>query len=222
MEKYDENIFARGLSFFGRTNRLISHEMKNVLAIISETTSLLDELVELSEEGKRLEPGKLHSLTHSILEDIDRANEIIRNMNTFAHGVDSFFADADVGFTIKVMINISRMNAAARKAQLDFPEPAPLVIFTIPFVLQNLLYETLNGILSGADTAAQIRISLETEQNGACIRIKGTDYEFARLFIKDKAVFYKKNIGANFHFEPDTQEMLIRLPDRIEEPDKLE
>ncbi len=46
MQKYEDNMFARGLSFFGRSNRLISHELKNVLAIISETTSLLDELIE--------------------------------------------------------------------------------------------------------------------------------------------------------------------------------
>ena len=84
MEKELGKICAEGLSFFGITNRLISHELKNILAIISETLGLSNELMELSDSGMELEPGKLQSLSESIIEEVERANRIIRNMNTFA------------------------------------------------------------------------------------------------------------------------------------------
>ena len=96
MEKQVGAVCAEGLSFFGKTSRLISHELKNVLAIISETTGLLDELVELSEEGLELKPGKLRSLSESVLEEIERANDIVRSMNAFAHGVDELFGEIDI------------------------------------------------------------------------------------------------------------------------------
>lgn len=215
MQKYQDNMFARGLSFFGRSNRLISHELKNVLAIISETTSLLDELIELSEEGTRLEPGKLRSLASSILEDIHRANEVIRTMNAFAHGVDCLYGEADVGRTIKIMLNIARMNAAAKKTHLVFPDPESHTIFTIPFVLQDLLYETLTGVLSGA--SAEVRLALKKTHDGVSIRIEGVNPEFGHQWIKEKTAFYEKNLAAALHFDRAAMVMTITLPVRIEE-----
>lgn len=215
MQKYQDNMFARGLSFFGRSNRLISHELKNVLAIISETTSLLDELIELSGEGTRLEPGKLRSLAGSILEDIDRANKVIRTMNAFAHGVDTLYGEADVGRAINVMQNIARMNAAAKKARLVFPDPEPHTIFTIPFILQNLLYETLTGVMSGA--TAEIRLVLNGTHDGVTIRMEGVNPEFGQQWIEEKAAFYEKNLNADLHFDRAAKVMTITLPARIEE-----
>ena len=219
MQKQDDNIFARGLTFFGRTNRLISHELKNVLAIISETTSLMDELIELSEEGRPLEPGRLRALAGSIMEDIDRANGIIRNMNTFAHGVDTFVADIDVGRTIKVMIGIARMHAAAKKTRLAFPDPGPCQVISIPFLLQNLLYESLTGILSGAGASDQIRIGVVNAQPGVRIRIQAAEPDFGQRFAREKGPFFEKHLAAAIRFDPDTKTLQIELPERIEEPD---
>ena len=216
MQDYEDNIFARGLTFFGRTNRLISHELKNVLAIIFETTSLLDELVELSEEGTRLEPGKLRSLARSILEDIDRGNEIVRSMNTFAHGVDSLYGEADIGQTARVMANISRMNAAAKKTRLEISDPEAHTIFTIPFLLQNLLYHAITGTMAGVGAESEVRMALSAEDDGVCIRLEGTNPEFGQTFVRDQAPFFQSALAATISFDPAAKVMLIRLPNRIE------
>ena len=215
MQNANDTIFARGLAFFGRTNRLISHELKNVLAIISETTSLMDELIELSDEGTRLDPGKLRSLARSILEDIDRANGIIRSMNTFAHGVDSWYAEAEVGRTLNVMQTIARMNASAKKARLVFPDSEPCIIFTIPFVLQNLLYEILTGILTSAPS--DVRVTLKGEQERVTIRIEGADSEFSQHFIRERAPFFEKTLTAAIQYDLTAKAMTLTLPRRIED-----
>ena len=108
-------IAAKGLSFFGKTNRLISHELKNILAIISETLGLIDELIKLSEKGRPLEPGKLGSLSESIIEEVERANDIIRNMNTFGHSVDEILIDTDVVRSLKLIAALCQLDAGLRK-----------------------------------------------------------------------------------------------------------
>jgi hypothetical protein len=40
MEKFIELLFEEGLSFFGQINASISHELKNILATVSETSGL--------------------------------------------------------------------------------------------------------------------------------------------------------------------------------------
>ena len=104
---------AGGLELFSRTNRLISHELKNVLAIISETLGLMDELMKAGKGG--LTPEKFRTLHASIMEEVDRANSIIRNMNAFAHSIDEFFGEVDIGRTLDLMIQLSRLDSSLRR-----------------------------------------------------------------------------------------------------------
>jgi hypothetical protein len=60
------------LAFFGRVNASISHELKNVMAIISETTGLLGDLSEMASTGNTHRPDMLTSCTDSIVEEIQR------------------------------------------------------------------------------------------------------------------------------------------------------
>ena len=105
-----EKICAEGLIFFSKTNRLISHELKNILAIISETLGLLDELMELSENGMGLTPERLRSMSASIIEEVVRANTVIKCMNTFAHSVDEFIREIDLNEAVLLAIQLVKLN----------------------------------------------------------------------------------------------------------------
>ncbi|MEE4112297.1 MAG: hypothetical protein V2I40_05740, partial [Desulfobacteraceae bacterium] len=49
------------LAFFGKVNASISHELKNVMAIISETAGLLGDLSEMARGGGSVDPDMLIS-----------------------------------------------------------------------------------------------------------------------------------------------------------------
>ena len=119
MQKETGKIWAEGLSFFGKSNRLISHELKNILAIISETLGLLDELVELSQSGLPLTPEKLRGMSDSILEEVERANGVIRSMNRFAHSVDEFAAEVDLGEIVSLTLQLVRLNPSSKAVTIE-------------------------------------------------------------------------------------------------------
>ena len=123
-----EKICAEGLTFFGKTNRLISHELKNILAIISETLGLQDELMELSESGMGLTPERLRSMSASIIEEVERANTVIRCMNTFAHSVDEFIREVDLNEAVSLAIQLVKLNPFSKMVKIEFLETGSHVI----------------------------------------------------------------------------------------------
>jgi len=48
-----------GLQFFGKMTASISHEIKNVLAIINENAGLLEDLALMADGGAEIEPQRL-------------------------------------------------------------------------------------------------------------------------------------------------------------------
>ena len=144
MEKELGIICAEGFSFFGNTNRLISHELKNILAIISETLGLSDELMELNERGVKMKPGKLRSLNASVIEEVDRANLIIRNMNTLAHSVDRGIEELDINQMAALIIKISQLNPSLRNTEISLQETEPCHVHSNPFFLMTLFHHAMN------------------------------------------------------------------------------
>lgn len=173
MENETGKVCGQGLAFFGKSNRLISHELKNVLAIISETTELMGELIALSEEGMPLDPGKLRNLGQSILEDVARANGIVRSMNAFAHGVDTIVSETDVAGSITLALALVRMDPTARKAQINVVEKASPRVTSSPFFLQKMIFDAVRAVLKHPDPSLPMEILLESDGDGARISISG-------------------------------------------------
>ncbi|MCJ7596564.1 MAG: sensor histidine kinase, partial [Desulfobacterales bacterium] len=78
-------IGEAGLQFFGKISASISHEIKNVMAIITESAGLMEDLTVLAEKGMPIDPQRLKTHAGKIMTQIRRADEIIKNMNRFSH-----------------------------------------------------------------------------------------------------------------------------------------
>lgn len=168
-----EYICAHGLGLFSVTNRWISHELKNVLAILSETLGLMEELMELSPQGAGLSPDRLKRLSQSMMEEVDRANGIIRNMNTFAHSVDAWITTVDLGDLIKLMIDLCHLDSALRKTQVELDVPPGCVIETGPFFLADLIGDCLNVAMRGTASGHHLVASVAFERDRVRLTLSG-------------------------------------------------
>ena len=88
MDNADDLLKYDSLAFFGKVNASISHELKNIMAIISETAGLLGDLADLASTGNPVEPDVLKNCAGSIMEEIQRGFSTIRQMNRFSHSID--------------------------------------------------------------------------------------------------------------------------------------
>ncbi len=215
MEKEIGKIYAEGLLFFGKTNRLISHELKNILAIISETSGLMDELMKLSDTGMELKPGKLNSLSESIIEEVERANAIIRNMNTLAHSVDEFITEVDIGRTLSLVIELSQLDSASRKTKLHLTKSETCVIYTSPLFLEKLIYQVLNYALRGASSEDEIRISFDSKDNEAMITFSGIASNNLDEFPTKKEVLFAEALSGKVSLDAAAGDLHIDLPQKI-------
>ena len=93
-----------GLQFFGRISASISHEIKNVLAIINENAGLLEDLTFMANKGKPIDPDRLKRMAATVQKQIGRGDEILKNMNRFAHSIDETVAEVDLNQTIELII----------------------------------------------------------------------------------------------------------------------
>lgn len=217
MENKVGGICAEGFSFFGMTNRLISHEVKNILAIISETSGLMNELVELSKEGRTLEPDKLSSLSEGMIEDVERANRIIRNMNTLAHSVDNFIREVDIRDIVGLMMEVCPLDSTLRKTELNLVDGDACVIYTSPLFLENLLFQVINFSLRHSGPDKRIRISLDKNDNRVRVALSGLASHITDEFPTRKEALLAEALSAEITLDEKKKELHIDFPNRLEE-----
>ncbi|MEJ2283420.1 MAG: histidine kinase dimerization/phospho-acceptor domain-containing protein, partial [Desulfobacterales bacterium] len=86
---YKPDIIAEtGLQFFGRISASVTHEIKNVLAVVGENAGLLEDLTLMADRGQPIDPARLKKMSETVKKQVARADEILKNMNRFAHTSD--------------------------------------------------------------------------------------------------------------------------------------
>ncbi len=83
-----ETVAETGLQFFGKMTGSISHENKNVLAIINENAGLLEDLALMLDRGAAIKPQRLKNMSRAVMKQVNRADAIVKNMNRLTHSVD--------------------------------------------------------------------------------------------------------------------------------------
>jgi hypothetical protein len=175
-------INKHNLQFFGAVNASISHELKNILAIISETAGFLDDLTQLSKQGKKFELSMLENCSNSIVEEIERGFDTIRQMNKFAHSVDDSIKTISIADTLALTVKLSSFLSYAKKVRLDENSADDITITTSPFLLQNLIYKTLRALYRAMDAKDELTIEYS-----------GKEFSYITLGFSSKSLLDLKN-----------------------------
>jgi len=140
-----------GFQFFGKMTASISHEIKNVMAIINENAGLLEDLALLAERGAAIEPQRLINMSGTVMKQVGRADAILKNMNRLAHSVDESIKTIDLNNILELLVALSDRFASMRGVDLQ-PRlgQSPLTLKTSPFFLMNLLWLCLDFAMDAA------------------------------------------------------------------------
>ncbi|MBW1796913.1 MAG: sensor histidine kinase, partial [Deltaproteobacteria bacterium] len=144
-------IGEQGLQFFGKMSATISHEISNALAIINENAGLLQDFTLMADKGMPLDPERLNSLAGKVIQQIRRAEGIVKNMNRFAHSVDESSKSVNLSDVVEFVAALSGRFASMRGVTVE-PKPAavPVTITTNPFFLENLIWLCLDFAMDAA------------------------------------------------------------------------
>lgn len=158
---------TEGLKFFGKVNASISHELKNILAIISETSGFLNDLTDLAKQGKELKLSLIENCNDSIAEEIQRGFTTIKQMNQFAHIVDVPIKETDPLEILTLTIKLSEFLSFASKVKINSSDEEITSVLTCPFLLQNLIYQVLLCIYDSIGPDEDLHIQLDSQKAGA-------------------------------------------------------
>ena len=168
-----DTVAETGFQFFGKMTASISHEIKNVLAIINENAGLLEDITLMAERGMPIEPERLKTLAQTVMKQIARADTIVKNLNRFAHSAGESLGSVDLNDTLDLLLVLSNRLASMRGVTLEPKlEESPLKIRTSPFLLMNYIWLCLDFAMDAAGDDKIVELATQKTETGAQIRFR--------------------------------------------------
>lgn len=160
-----------GLRFFGTISASISHEIKNALAVISESAGLAQDLLNAAESGRPVDEMRLKKTVQRISNRVGIADEIIKNMNAFAHSIDKPVLKTDIAKTVDIVASLTRRLFDMQGMTLKVEPPAdPVVITTAPFYLENMTWLLLEFAVENRGDSETLFNAIR--QTGECVELR--------------------------------------------------
>jgi len=208
-------IAETGLQFFGKISASISHELKNVIAIVNENAGLLEDLTVMAERGRPLDPARLKLMSAALKNQVSRADEILHNMNRFAHTIDATLAEVDLNQTIELFMALADrfIVMGGFKVDLQLPD-RPLKIPTAPYFLINLLWLCLDFAMSASGDEKRVELVVEETGTGVRIRFRrltGLTEELWKTFHSEREKKLLEMLAADLTATPERREIVLDL-----------
>jgi len=164
------------LAFFGTMIAGQSHELTNVLNIISELAGLQHDLLKAGDDDRPVDLSRLQEVASRIKNQVDRGETIIRNTNQFAHSVDLPVAVFDLKEAIDRVLFLAERSA--RLAQVELISRVPeesMALENNPFSLQQAVFICIDLALRSATDERRVTVGYSLGEDGAEIRIVSAD-----------------------------------------------
>jgi C4-dicarboxylate-specific signal transduction histidine kinase len=215
-----EIVTETGLQFFGKMTASISHEIKNVLAIINENAGLLEDLALLADRGAAIEPQRLKNMSRVVMKQVSRADAIMKNMNRLAHSVDESIKTIDLNDILELVVALSHRFAAMRDVSVD-PKLGenPMMVRTAPFVLMNLLWLCLDFAMDAAGEDKIVELVTQKTEAGIQVffkRLGGLAGAPLKPFPAEPEKRLLDLLRAELEVSAENQEIVIRLAGDID------
>lgn len=161
MNKWEDKEVA----FFGKITAGITHEMKNILAIIRESSGLMEDIMSISPEAVISYQEKFNNSLAKIKNQIKRGVELTDRLNKFAHSSDEALSKIDLHETIEQLIAISQRFARLKNVVLKIAPPnqsvQPTTLVTRPVQLQMALFAAIECCLNAMPDGGVINIGFD-------------------------------------------------------------
>jgi C4-dicarboxylate-specific signal transduction histidine kinase len=204
-----------GLEFFGKMAASISHEIKNVLAIINENAGLLEDLAMMAERGAAIEPQRLINMSQTLMKQVSRADAIAKNMNRLAHSADDLIKTVDLNDLLELLVALSDRFASTRGVAVQPPlNKDPLKIETAPFHMLNLLWLCLDFAMDAVGEAKTVELIAKKTEAEVHVFFKGLG-SLGNAPLKPFPAELEKDLcgllGAELVVNSGKQEMVIKI-----------
>ncbi len=210
-------IGQAGLQFFGRMCTSISHDIKNVLAVVNENAGLLEDLCAMADRGKPIDLSRLKRLAADVKAQVRRGDGIVSGMNRFAHSVDSTLVRLDLVEVMELLKTLSLRFASMQGFAFRLTRPQDsATVTTAPFLLLHLLWLCLEQAIAAAGPGRTVELTAEKGVDGASLRfgrLEGLGNAPAASFPTEMASRLCRALNAEVRVDVQANEILVNIAD---------
>lgn len=171
MEPLKATLDATCLQVFGKISAAVSHDLKNVLAIVNESAGLLDDLALRAAKGIEIPPDRLNASTARILKQVKRGDAVLKSLNRFAHSTDAPVAQVNVADVLVLMVELAARHAAMKELTITVA-PAEAVVSTCVVYLESVVYLLLRQVIDTLPRKEAVEITVAGSDDAIMISIE--------------------------------------------------
>jgi light-regulated signal transduction histidine kinase (bacteriophytochrome) len=170
MTEPGNNRGKTGVGFLGEITSLLSHDLKNVLAIINENAGLLNDLSIMAVRGNPLDPERAVLIAGRIQNQVKRADEMIKGFNRVGHSMDKPVDTVSISEAVETICSLSARKAAQKAVSISVTPPSePVTVKTDPFALQQLIWWFIDMAIHQVESGNSIEVAIISTTKGAKI-----------------------------------------------------
>jgi len=159
------------------------------------------------------------SLGSSIKRQIQRTDQIIRNMNRFSHSVDEPLKEIELNDFMEFILAVSRRLTSARGVAVTVePRDQPLMIVTRPFFLHSLIWLVLEAGMGWAGQSKALSLMPQKMEAGISIRLTGLETlapEAEKNFLPKQGEPLLPLLEAKIRADVNEKAFVLVLPKRL-------
>jgi C4-dicarboxylate-specific signal transduction histidine kinase len=160
------------IAMIGRISAAMTHEMRNVLAIIRESSGLMQDILALSEESSFPHRDKFANALGKIEKHVRRGDEIVTRFNAFAHSMDEAQDWVEVNELIDQVTILMQRFALSKEVTLSAePRDRAPSVYTNPIRLMLALAACVEHLVAQGEPGDAIVIRPDKEKENAVIEI---------------------------------------------------
>jgi len=184
-------------AFFGKVTASVTHELQNILAIISENEALMEDVLMMHQDCN----PEIEHLTEQLAKSLEaikiqiaRGRQRTSELNTFAHNPDFAKAEFDMIEKIENLVSITRRITALSEVRVEIAEnQKSLTLETDAVFFQVAVFSCIEMLTCNAFPGTVFTISLEKKKNRPSVQIKGSNPGNAQVFKKDLSTLCTNN-----------------------------
>lgn len=163
----------REARFMGRMTAAMTHEIRNVLAVMRESAGLMEDLMGLPEINCFPHRERFSRALGVIQQQVERGVELVGRLNRFAHSMDHSRATVDLGEFLEQVMGLLARQARNKKVELRLQiQSQGAKISTDPFALSMLICCSIENCMEGLGQGEVLELAAGKEAGKVFLSIE--------------------------------------------------
>jgi signal transduction histidine kinase len=156
----------------GKITANMTHEIRNVLAIIKESAGLMEDVMLLGKGDPLQQADRIKRMISKILDQVDRGTLLATELSRFAHSADTQHAAIEINEMLEHLVVVTRRFARNRLVDLETRRSnTTCTLLGDPMKVEMAVFAAVEAALTLAPSVKTISLQAKADQDAVGIDV---------------------------------------------------